>query len=185
MRVVLVGFGSVGRALASLLESRRDDLYARMGLSPKLVCVMDSQGAAVSHSGLSAAALLDVKTTTGSVSNLPGSGVKLGGSADEQRLYRCDREGNITCDALADGKRLWTQKLPFGAVLRAAGEQLVCGDKSGRVARIDAGGKMLWQVQLARLHELPGSNYVAHVRAALLRDVDSTPDFFPVSDDQR
>ena len=50
MRIVLVGFGSVGRALASLLESRRDELYARMGLSPKLVCVMDSQGAAVSQS---------------------------------------------------------------------------------------------------------------------------------------
>ncbi len=88
MRVVLIGFGSVGRALASLLENRRDELYARMGLSPKLVCVMDSQGAAVSHSGLSAAALLEAKATTGSVSNLAGVGVKLGSNADEQRLIK-------------------------------------------------------------------------------------------------
>lgn len=105
-------------------------------------------------------------------------------SADAKRLYRCDRDGNITCHTLADGKLLWTQKLPFGAVMHATGDTLTAGDKSGRVARVDATGKLLWQTQLAKLHELPGTNYAAHVQTALLRDVDSTADFFPVNDDQ-
>lgn len=90
-------------------------------------------------------------------------------SADAKRLYRCDRDGNITCHALVDGKLLWTQKLPFGAVLHATGDTLTAGDKSGRVARVDANGKLIWQTQLAKLHELPGTNYAGHVQTALLR----------------
>jgi homoserine dehydrogenase len=85
MRIVLVGFGSVGKALASLLESRRDDLYARTGMSTKLVCVMDSKGAAVSHTGLNAAELLDAKARTGSVGHIAGSGMT---GHDELKLIR-------------------------------------------------------------------------------------------------
>ncbi|HMN42101.1 MAG TPA: homoserine dehydrogenase [Phycisphaerales bacterium] len=72
MRIVLIGFGSVGRALATLLESRRDELYARTGMSTKLVCVMDSRGAAVSHSGLDARALLAAKEASGTVGAVEG-----------------------------------------------------------------------------------------------------------------
>lgn len=85
MRVLLVGFGSVGRALAQLLEQRRDDLYKRMGLAPRLVCVIDSGGAAISEHGLSSADLLATKTATGSVSNLPAYGIK---DKDSARLVR-------------------------------------------------------------------------------------------------
>lgn len=84
MRIVLIGFGSVGRALATLLESRRDDLYARTGMSTKLVAVMDSRGAAISHSGLGAAALLAAKETAGTVGAVEG-GVM---GHDELRLLR-------------------------------------------------------------------------------------------------
>ena len=49
MRIVLVGFGSVGRALAAMLPARADALYRAMGLAPKLVGVIDSRGAAVSE----------------------------------------------------------------------------------------------------------------------------------------
>ena len=40
MRIVLIGFGSVGRALATMLEERRDELYRRMGLSPRVPDVL-------------------------------------------------------------------------------------------------------------------------------------------------
>ena len=76
MRIVLVGFGSVGRALATLIEERRDDLYSRMGLAPKLVAVSDTRGIALAggSEGLRAADLLKTKETTGSVGGIAAAG---------------------------------------------------------------------------------------------------------------
>lgn len=85
MRVLLVGFGSVGRALAQLLEQRRDDLYRRTGMATRLVGVIDSNGAAISHAGLSADALLAAKSSTGTVANVPGYGLR---EFDRARLIR-------------------------------------------------------------------------------------------------
>lgn len=85
MRVLLAGFGSVGRALAGLIERRREELYRRSGLSLKLVGVLDSQGAALSEHGLDARTLIDVKSSTGTVANYPTYGLK---RDDELRLIR-------------------------------------------------------------------------------------------------
>lgn len=85
MRVLLVGFGSVGRALAHMLEQRRDDLYKRMGMAPRLVGVIDSGGAAISEHGLSATDLLKAKTAEGTVAALSGHGIK---DHDSVRLIR-------------------------------------------------------------------------------------------------
>ncbi len=84
MRIVLVGFGSVGKALASLIEERRDELYRLCGLSPRLVCVIDSGGAAVGPRGLSARDLLDAKAT-GTVANIAEMGLT---GIDAARLIR-------------------------------------------------------------------------------------------------
>ncbi len=83
MRIALVGFGSVGRSFALLLRERRDALYAREGLLPTLVGVIDSRGAALSERGLDVAELVAAKQRTGSVAGV-ASGVWLNefGSAD-------------------------------------------------------------------------------------------------------
>lgn len=73
MRIALVGFGSVGRACAHMLAVRRDDLYSRMGLSPKLVAVLDSRGVAIDPAGLEVEDLLAKKTSSGCVSGQPGT----------------------------------------------------------------------------------------------------------------
>jgi homoserine dehydrogenase len=65
MRIVLVGFGAVGKALVGMLEAKAEELYRAHGLSPRVVCVIDSGGAAVAGRGLSAAALLAAKTRGG------------------------------------------------------------------------------------------------------------------------
>ena len=52
MKVLLLGFGAVGQAFARLIERRRADLYARHALSPSLVGVVDSRGAAADPRGL-------------------------------------------------------------------------------------------------------------------------------------
>lgn len=86
MRVLLAGFGSVGRGVARMLEARRDELYSRMGLSPRLVGVLDSTGCALRAGGLDAATLIAAKTASGSVGALPDLGTSLADHAATLRL---------------------------------------------------------------------------------------------------
>lgn len=67
MRIILCGFGVVGRSLAKLFESRSDDLYARYGLKPRIVGAFDSGGAASDPSGLDPARLVAAKARRGTV----------------------------------------------------------------------------------------------------------------------
>jgi homoserine dehydrogenase len=76
MRIMLAGFGVVGRALAIMLDERGGELYRRYGLQPRLVGVLDRGGAAVSESGLSAAELIAAKEAHGTVAALPARGEK-------------------------------------------------------------------------------------------------------------
>lgn len=75
MRLLLAGFGVVGRALAELLEAQRAALYREHGCAPRVVGVMDSAGAAFDDRGLDAAELIAVKARDGTVGALPGHGV--------------------------------------------------------------------------------------------------------------
>lgn len=75
MRIVLAGFGSVGRAAARMLADRAGDLHASGGLAPKLVGVIDSRGAAVSERGLEADELVRAKEHHGSVGAMATYGV--------------------------------------------------------------------------------------------------------------
>lgn len=88
MRVALVGFGSVGQATARLLEERSSDLYAREGLLIRLVCVADSRGAAINEHGLKADDLFAARAASGSVSGVPGHGVKPESYLSLPRLIR-------------------------------------------------------------------------------------------------
>lgn len=89
MRVVLVGYGSVGRAFARMLADRAHGLYSATGLSPRLVCVVDSRGAAVSPGGLDVEALNNAKDVGGSVGTLAKFGMgSVLGSTDVSALIR-------------------------------------------------------------------------------------------------
>ncbi|MCC6322580.1 MAG: homoserine dehydrogenase [Phycisphaerales bacterium] len=100
MRIVLVGFGSVGRAFASMLANRCDSLYSAFGLSPRLVAVIDSRGAAASSSGggLDPAALLAAKQGSGSVGGLPSGGLGDVGSDEAAALIR-DLAADVVIEA--------------------------------------------------------------------------------------
>ncbi|MGB8355169.1 MAG: PQQ-binding-like beta-propeller repeat protein [Chthoniobacteraceae bacterium] len=100
-------------------------------------------------------------------------------NAGQTRFFRCDREGLVRCFEVATGRVLWDFKLPFNAVLHAVGDELVAGANNGALVRLDATGKLVWQTRLRDHHEVPGADYGAYVAAARLRDVDSTPEFFP------
>ncbi|MGH7133169.1 MAG: homoserine dehydrogenase [Phycisphaerales bacterium] len=75
MRLALIGFGVVGKALIELLESSRAELQDRYGIAPTLVAVTDSRGSAVAEHGLTAAELLAAKSQHGTVSAIAGHGL--------------------------------------------------------------------------------------------------------------
>ena len=76
MRILLVGFGTVGQALATLLVKERDWLVKNFGFEPKVTAILDSQGSCRDDNGLDIAQALKVKAKTGTVRNYPGKGRK-------------------------------------------------------------------------------------------------------------
>jgi homoserine dehydrogenase len=82
MRILLSGFGVVGRATLQLLEERRAELYRGHGLTPTIVGVIDSKGAAISPTGLDLRALLSCKEQAGTVAAYPAHGIQGAPDAD-------------------------------------------------------------------------------------------------------
>lgn len=66
MRIIIVGFGTVGQGFARILTERRQAL-AKRGVELKVVGVLDSRSAAVDGGGLNVARLLTRKKSTGAV----------------------------------------------------------------------------------------------------------------------
>ena len=58
MRLMVVGFGVVGRSSVKVLCERREDLKRKFGLNPKVVAIIDINGALVDSRGLSQEILL-------------------------------------------------------------------------------------------------------------------------------
>ena len=104
--------------------------------------------------------------------------------AAQTRFYRCDREGLVRCFDLASGKTLWDFKLPFHATLHPTADGLVAGANNGALVRLNASGQPVWQTRLREHHVVPGTNYADYIAAARQRDVDASPDFFPVGLDR-
>jgi homoserine dehydrogenase len=126
MKILLVGFGVVGRATLQLFEEQRAKLYARHGLSPQIVGVIDSKGAAISPSGLDVAALLEAKDKHGSVAAYPAHGVS--GARDADLI--AESEAQLVIEATPT-----TVKTPGPSLerLKAAfrtGKHVVCVNKA-------------------------------------------------------
>jgi homoserine dehydrogenase len=73
-RAVRMGFGNVGRAVATLFLQRGTAVERDHGVAVRFVLVADRSGAAVDPAGLDLQRLLDVKARTGGVAAYPGGG---------------------------------------------------------------------------------------------------------------
>ena len=73
-RAIMMGFGNVGRAVATLFLQRGAAVERDHGVAVRLVLVADRSGAAVDPAGLDLQRLLDVKARTGGVAAYPGGG---------------------------------------------------------------------------------------------------------------
>lgn len=120
MRILLLGFGVVGQAVARLLEEQRVELLRRHGLSPRLVGVVDSGGAALAGRGLDVETLLELKQSGGSVAELPG----------------CGERGRVVRELITDGSAdVVVEAMPSDlAAPGAAIERLKCAFGCGRHA---------------------------------------------------
>src|SRR5438045_2877458 len=73
MRILLLGFGTVGQALAALLDESRERLLARHGLILTIVGVVDSKTAVLASGGLDPNALLNAKQSPRGLAALAGA----------------------------------------------------------------------------------------------------------------
>jgi len=125
MKLLLVGFGFVGQALAGLLDAQRAALYSDHALSPTLVGVIDARGAAIDPRGLDSAALIEVKRAHGTVGALAGHGFR---DLDPLALI-----GESDADVLVEATpTVGTAAAPALARLKAAfrsGKHVVCVNK--------------------------------------------------------
>lgn len=70
MRVVLVGFGVVGRSFAELIDKESKKLEVDYGLRVKVVGIADQKGAAISETGIDLRKALESKKERGSLEGL-------------------------------------------------------------------------------------------------------------------
>jgi homoserine dehydrogenase len=76
IRIMMVGFGNVGKAFAKLLLGKADELETRYGLNPVVTGILTgSHGAAIDPDGLDLEAMLQ-GVRAGSLSDLDGVGFK-------------------------------------------------------------------------------------------------------------
>lgn len=81
MRIILVGFGTVGRALVRIISSENTRLMKDYGFEPKITTIIDSRGFCSDERGLDLQLALKVKEKYGTVANYPGKGRKAVGTA--------------------------------------------------------------------------------------------------------
>ena len=74
MRIVLAGYGNVGRSFHRLLEEKREELLRRYSIDARVVAVIDRGGAALNDRGLAYGELAEAKRASGSVSRAGGHG---------------------------------------------------------------------------------------------------------------
>lgn len=72
MRLILVGFGTVGQSLARILVKDRDRLVRTHGFDPQVTSIIDSQGSCYDENGLDLVRALGVKSEYGTVQKYHG-----------------------------------------------------------------------------------------------------------------
>ena len=73
MRIVLIGFGTVGQSLARILIKDRDWLVKNHGFEPQITAIVDSRGSCRDDNGLNLDRVLKVKEKYGTVQKYPAS----------------------------------------------------------------------------------------------------------------
>jgi homoserine dehydrogenase len=74
MRIILVGWGVVGQSFAQIITQRQKELAKKYGFRPRIVAIVDKQGAAIDPKGLDLQQMLSLKKEKGTVAASKESG---------------------------------------------------------------------------------------------------------------
>lgn len=74
MKIIIIGFGSVGQGVARVFQMKKDLVKNEYGLDLKLVAALDRSGAAINQEGLDINLLLKIKKEKGKVADYPKYG---------------------------------------------------------------------------------------------------------------
>jgi len=83
LRIILVGFGTVGQAFARVLLQDAQRILREYGFQPQLTDIIDSEGSCHDEAGLSIPLALKTKEQYGTVAKYPGSGTR---NSDSRRV---------------------------------------------------------------------------------------------------
>lgn len=81
MRIILVGFGTVGQSLARIVDSEKRSITEDHGFEPQITTIIDSRGFCTDENGLDLSVALKVKQKSGTVAEYPGKGHRGGGAS--------------------------------------------------------------------------------------------------------
>jgi homoserine dehydrogenase len=103
MRIMLIGYGNVGKCFHGLLDERREFLTRRYGITPKVVSIVDRGGAVIDPKGIRCDEALEAKRKFGTVAGLDRgrrgmSAIEAIGEVD------CEVVTELTPSNLADGE---------------------------------------------------------------------------------
>ncbi|MDI6819491.1 MAG: homoserine dehydrogenase [Candidatus Hodarchaeaceae archaeon] len=76
MRLIMIGFGNLGRAFGRSLLEKKEFLLTNYGLTPSVVAAVDEYGAAVDEGGLDVKKLLKTAEKANTVADYPARGKK-------------------------------------------------------------------------------------------------------------
>ncbi len=82
MRIILVGFGTVGQSLARILHQDKARLVNEYGFEPVVTTIIDSEGFCTDAGGLNLATALEVKQKHGTVRKYPGQGRRVSDASE-------------------------------------------------------------------------------------------------------
>lgn len=108
MRIILAGFGVVGRSLLEIIGERSGKLRGLYGLNPRFVAIVDSGGAAVSEQGLEPLRALQVKELKKTVAEYPELGRRGLGVEDILEDVEADIYIDATPTNIIDGEPSYT-----------------------------------------------------------------------------
>jgi homoserine dehydrogenase len=74
LRIILVGFGTVGQSLARIIQKDRERIVDEYGFDPQITTIVDSQGYCQDENGLDLTVALKIKEKLGTVAKYPGKG---------------------------------------------------------------------------------------------------------------
>ena len=104
MRIILVGWGVVGQGFAQILLRRKMELVKDYGFRPRIVAVVDKEGAIIDPKGLDLEQMLSLKAEKGTISTKSKNGC-LGRSAlDVMESMEAEALVEVTPTNIKDGE---------------------------------------------------------------------------------